>query len=83
MRILLDAGLTWPADPSAGNELEDHMRRYGFLIIVTLIVVGRPLMAQDDSLAAAGDRVRVTVGADSTPVEGRLEGVRERSGHRR
>jgi hypothetical protein len=52
------------------------VRHYAFLITIALLVPGRQLAAQSDSLAA-GDRVRVTVGADSTWVEGSYVGLRD------
>lgn len=52
------------------------MRRRILPILVISMVVGRPLPAQHDSLAAVGDRVRLTVGTDSAQVEGALWGVR-------
>lgn len=73
----LDGGLTRYGDSSTGNRLEGNVRRCVFLITVVSLVVGRPLTAQDDSLVAAGDRVRVTAGAAIVGVEGSFAGLRD------
>jgi hypothetical protein len=72
----LDADLTRRADAAADVQLEDDMWRHVILISMISMAVGRPLLAQHDSLVAVGDRVRLTVGTDSAQVEGALWGVR-------
>ncbi|KPK01735.1 MAG: hypothetical protein AMS20_13045 [Gemmatimonas sp. SG8_28] len=52
------------------------MRHYVFPITIAALVVARPLAAQYEG-PADGDRVRATVGADSTVVEGSYAGLRD------
>jgi hypothetical protein len=72
----LDAGLTRRADASADVQLEDDMRWHVILLSMISMAVGRPVLAQRDSLVSVGDLVRLTVGTDSARVEGALWGVR-------
>lgn len=50
--------------------------RQVILISMIAMAVGRPALAQDEGPVAAGDKVRLTIGADSTQVEGYLREVR-------